>query len=248
MPRFKAILFLLCFSTTGLIAQTPSDTETTDLQQYFQFDNPHPLACLFTYIPSIYIQHELELKDFVRSKTFTHLRHQFGDAKSVDAIYIRAMQLTNNNTAMALLLSTTATFDHDAIGLKIPVFNIMFPLTSETMKEFKQRVANLPSIIYNDSPPSGDHDKLQHFFGSAFLTYISESRQAADRFGVFVEKGEQEFIIGGMYDDRDLRADWQGQNFGYALLNNNRRHPSKYFTDYPRPLKADLEPFSCEGS
>jgi hypothetical protein len=239
MPTMRAIIFCFLISASVAFSQVSSVTRSNDLRKYFQFDNPHPLACLFTYFPSIFIQHELELKWFVSSKTFKHLREQFGDAKSVDAIYIRAMQLTNNNTAMSLLLCTFATFDHETVGLNIPFFSLAFPLTEESQAEFKKRINNLPRIIYDDSPESGDRDKLQHFFGSAFLTFISESRGAADRFGVFVEKGERLIIVGGVYDDRDLRADWQGQNFGSALLENNRRKPSAFFTHYPSPLKTE---------
>jgi hypothetical protein len=214
MPTIRAIIFFFLISTSILYSQENSGVRNNDLRKYFQFDNPHPLACLFTYFPSIFIQHELELKSFVRSKTFKHLREQFGDAKSVDAIYVRAMQLTNNNTAISLLLSTFATFDHETVGLNVPFFSLAFPLTDESGAEFRRRVNNLPRIIYDDSPESGDRDKLQHFFGSAFLTFISESRDAADRFGTFVEKGER-------------------------LV--NRRWPSLFFTHYPTPLKTESD-------
>jgi hypothetical protein len=239
MPTLRAAIFFFIISTSLVYSQQTQGTRNNDLRKYLQFDNPHPLACLFTYFPPIFIQHELELKSFVRSKTFKHLREQFGDAMSVDAIYVRAMQLTNNNTAISLLLSTFATFDHETVGLNVPFFSLAFPLTDESQAEFTKRINNLPRIIYDDSPESGDRDKLQHFFGSAFLAYISESRDAADRFGVFVEKGERLIIIGGVYDDRDLRADWQGQNFGSALLKNNRRRPSAFFVHYPAPLKTE---------
>jgi hypothetical protein len=238
MPVLRAIIFLIVLSVSIVYSQGTSSSRKDDLNRYFQFDDPHPLACLFTYFPSIFIQHEFELKSFVSSKTFKHLREQFGDAKSVDAIYIRAMQLTNNNTAISLLLSTFATFDHETVGLKVPIFSLAFPLTDESRAEFARRVANLPRIIYDDSPEYGDRDKLQHFFGSAFIAFISESRDAADRFGVFVEKGEPLIVVGGVYDDRDLRADWQGQNFGSALLDNNHRRPTEFLARYPALLKA----------
>lgn len=246
-----AILYLLLLCSSPIFAQSSSAGPSDDFRKYFEFENPHPLACLFTYFPSILVQHDLELKSFVSSKNFKHIREQFGDTRSVDAIFIRAMQLTNNNTAVALLLSVSATLEHEDVRLKLPIFNFAFPLTSESVLEFTQRVANLPRVLYDDTPESaaGDRDKLQHFFGSAFLTFVSESRSAADRFGIFVEKGEEAFIVGGSYDSRDLRADWQGQNFGLALLRQNLLRPSEYFYSYPPPriVWRDTTHFECEG-
>ncbi|MFI5251150.1 MAG: hypothetical protein ACHQQQ_01855 [Bacteroidota bacterium] len=247
MPKLPAIILIFFFSLSTASSQETPGARANDLRKYFIFDNPHPLACLFTYFPSIFIQHEIELKSFVRSKTFSHLREQFGDQKAVDAIYIRAMQLTNNNTAISLLLATLATFDHRVVELKIPIFEFGLPLSEESGGEFSRRVKNLPRTLYDDSPDSGDRDKLQHFFGSAFITYISESRDAADRFGMFVEKGERLFIIGGVYDERDLRADWQGQNFGSALLKNNRKRPSHFLTNYPAGYKTENIPSGGVG-
>jgi hypothetical protein len=106
---------------------------------------------------------------------------------------------------------------------------IWLPLTSEFEDEFQERIDNLPSAIYSDSPPeTGDSDKLQHFFGSAFLAFVSESRETAQRVGVFVEWGEDRFIVGGAVDERDLRANLQGQMFGLALLEEPRSRPSTF--------------------
>jgi hypothetical protein len=153
------------------------------------------------------------------------------------------MQMTNNNTAMALLLSTISCFDHKLVGIDVPLFNLYFPLSNESEEEFTRRAKHLPAHLYDDSPATeqGDRDKLQHFFGSAFLAFVFESADASMRFGEFVEKGEDAFIVGGINDDRDLRADRQGQDFGIAVLDDNRRFPSEY-------LKAPLVSGSREGS
>lgn len=200
------------------------------LARYFRFEDPAPLSCLYSYFPPFFIQHGMELKDFIRSSMFRRIRGQFGDRKAVDAIYVRAMQLTNNNTALALLLSTIACFDHPYVGLNVPVLSIYFPLSNESNEEFDRRVSHLPVKLYEDTPRTeqGDHDKLQHFFGSAFLTVVFESRNASMRFGEFVEQGEEAIIVGGINDDRDLRADRQGQDFGVAVLENNLCFPSKF--------------------
>jgi len=204
---------------------------TDSLSAYFQFDSTSGLGFLQTYFPSFFIQNGLELKSFIRSGTFKQLRLQVGDLKSIDAIFIRAMKLTNNNTAVALFLSTVACFDHRTIGLNVPVFALFFPLSNESGAEFKERVANLPRKLYADTPRGkiGDRDKLQHFFGSAFIAYAFESSEPAERASDFIENGEEAFIVDGTLDTRDIRANRQGQRFGLALLKNHCQLPSEYF-------------------
>jgi hypothetical protein len=45
---------------------------------------------------------------------------------------------------------------------------------------------------------------------------------------MFVEWGEDRFVVGGSYDDRDVRANWQGQEFGLRLLTDRRAVPSLF--------------------
>jgi len=221
--------FFVCFPAMTSAQPTPDESDT--LLTYFQFDDPAPLSCLLVYFPSFFIQYGIDLKDFIRSETFRAIRQHFGDPRAVDAIFIRAMQMTNNNTAFSLLLSTITSFDHRVVGIKVPVFKLFFPLSNESLEDFQSRVNNLPSRLYSDSPNDikGDRDKLQHFFGSAFLTFVFESRGSAQRIGEFIERGEDAFIVDGVLDDRDRRANFQGQEFGLALLENNRRVPSEFF-------------------
>lgn len=229
MQRIPAIVVISVCAFTFVHSQPqPADS----LSQYLRFEDPPPLSCLYTYFPPFFIQHGIGLKSFIRSKTYRQIRAQFGDLRAVDAIYVRAMQMTNNNTAMALLLATIACFDHKLVGLNVPVFSLYVPLSNESEEEFNRRVQRLPVRLYEDSPENerGDRDKLQHFFGSAFLTFVFESQDAAMRFGEFVEKGEDAFIVGGINDERDLRADRQGQVFGAAVLDNNLRFPSEFLT------------------
>jgi hypothetical protein len=212
-------------------AGIPGDTlpaADSSMQQLLRFDHPSPLSCLLAWLPGAAVYDETELKSYIRSTLFRRFRRSFGDRKAVDAIYVRAMTLTNNNTALALLLSAFACFDQQDVGIRNPVFNLVFPLADESYEDFSARVKNLPSRLYADTPHEGDRDKLQHFFGSAFLTYISESRASADRIGEFIEEGENAFIIGGVEDNRDRRANRQGQLFATALFDNNLQYPSAF--------------------
>lgn len=247
----RFLILLLAVAACGSAAgqETGCAAPGDSLAAYFRFDDPPPLACLTAWLPPLLIEHGLDLKDFIRSAEFRALRRRCGDRRAVDAIYVRAMQLTNNNTAAALLLCTLATFDHQLVGLRVPVFQLFFPLTDEDDREFALRVRALPRKLYDDTPPGkpGDRDKLQHFFGSAFFTVACESGDPAERIGEFVEQGEDAIIVGGVNDARDLRADRQGQRFGLALLDENRRLPSHFLTPVPRAAGSSVRDTQCCG-
>jgi hypothetical protein len=173
------------------------------------------------------------LREYVRSDELSAARAAFGDLYAVDLVFDRAMCLSWDNVYEALLVSAFALMDHHRVGVRLPLigFVLWFPLTSEFAGEFAARVDSLPSRLYADTPPGreGDRDKLQHFFGSAFLTALSESAEGADRFGLFVEWGEELFIVGGVNDDRDVRANRQGQRFALRLLADHDTRPSQFF-------------------
>lgn len=176
------------------------------------------------------IQDGCRLKEFIVSDELAEIRRQRGDASAVDAIFDRAVDLSWGNHYEALLIAFVATMDHRRFGMKLPLFGPLLwaPLTSEFPDEFQQRLQSLPSRIYSDTPPAGDRDKLQHFFGAAFLTYTFESPEVAERFGTFVELGEDAFIVDGALDERDFRANIQGGQFGLRLLEDESARPSMF--------------------
>lgn len=229
--RFVMVFVVGLFTCTQQLKPQVSNHSKDSLSVYLSFEECSSLGFLLPYFPPFFIQYGIELKSFIRNRTFQEIRQNYGDLKAVDAIFIKAMKLTSDNTAVALLISSVACFDHRIFGFKVPVFSLFFPLSNESKEEFNQRVENLPKRIYIDSPSSriGDRDKLQHFFGSAFLTYVFESDEAAERFSDFIEKGEKAVIVDGVLDGRDIRANRNGQKFGLALLINKHRMPSQYF-------------------
>ena len=244
------LMLVICFSNQGTAQQTSIAQDS--LSRYFQFDESSTFGFLTSYFPPFFIQHGMELKSFIRSRTFDAIRRKYGDLKAVDAIFIRAMKITNENTAVSLLISAIAYFEHRTVHLKVPIFALVFPLTNESEKEFTRRVKNLPAKIYSDTPLNGDRDKLQHFFGSAFLAFIFESRQPAERFGDFIEEGEDAFLVDGALDERDMRANRQGQEFGLALLNNIHRVPSEFIkveiaTKHVRSAQGMSDTSKCLG-
>ena len=183
------------------------------------------------FFPKI-IQDGYRLKDYVASEEFAQVRRSRGDASAVDALFERALTLSWDNYYEALLISFVATMDHRQFGVRIPVLGPLLwaPLTSEFPEEFEERVRALPSQLYADTPSdaSGDRDKLQHFFGAAFLAFVFESSEVAERFGTFVELGEEAFIVDGVLDARDFRANRQGTEFGLRLLEEQSTRPSSF--------------------
>lgn len=161
------------------------------------------------------------LKRYLRSERFKLIREKLGDLLAVNEIYRRALEVTDGDVTEALFISTLATMEHRKVEMRIPLLgiSIYLPLTSEAESTFRTRVSQLPSHFYADSPrgEAGDRDKLQHFFGSAFLAYSSRSRGLANLVGDFVEWAEDELIIDGASDARDQRANLQGIEFGLAL-------------------------------
>jgi len=174
------------------------------------------------------VQDTYQLKEYIRSESFARVRAFRGDMAAVDDIFHHAMILSWGNTYEALLLSFMCTMDHRHFGIRLPVVGALlwFPLTSEFEDEFRERVHALPKLLYNDTPEEGDRDKLQHFFGSAFLTFAFESAESAEQVGEMVERGEDLFVVDGVLDERDARANRQGQAFGMKLLRGEKVCPS----------------------
>lgn len=180
------------------------------------------------------------IRAYVRDDRFGALLRSCGDLRAVDAIYLKSLKITRYNIPRALFLSMMATLEHQNVDVKLPVLGTLgLPLTFEEDSLFRARRNNLPARLYPDSPAGshGDKDKLQHFFASAYIAYVSESRDVARVSGNFVEWGEAQFIVGGVDDPRDKRANMQGERFGHDLMTVKNLLPSDYFT-YP----VDEEP------
>jgi hypothetical protein len=194
----------------------------------------YPAAIVFfapLFFPKV-LQDEYRLKEFICSDSFIAIRRTKGDLQAVDELFSHALQLSWNNVYEALLLSFVCSLEHRNFGLKLPVLGslLWFPLTSEFPEDFASRVRSLPTQLYPDTPggPAGDRDKLQHFFGSAFLTYVFESGDASERVGMFIEWGEDKFVVEGSLDDRDIRSNIEGQHFAEKLLEGAAVVPSDF--------------------
>ncbi|MEE9225298.1 MAG: hypothetical protein V3U68_03785 [Bacteroidota bacterium] len=179
------------------------------------------------------VKDEVQLKRYIRDRRFMEIRRYYGDLVAVDAIYQKAVQLVDYDIHDALLITFFATIDHRRVGVRIPLLGALFlPLTAESDSLFQGRWANLPSRLYGsgDGGKGRDRDKLQHFFGSAFLTYALRSSESASLAGSFVEWGEDAFIVGGQSDWRDRQANEQGRLFGRSLGDDPTVLPSDFLS------------------
>lgn len=178
------------------------------------------------FIPSFF-KDEAHLKRFLRDDRFYELRKLYDDTLAVDAIFDRAMLIADDDVKQALLIATFAMMDHRRLGLKIPLLgSVYFPLTFESDSLFRLRRTHLPKKVLNDKQRASDKDKLQHFFGSAYVAYVFNSNAIARWFGDLLETGEENFVLGGRNDERDKLANEKGREFGLRLLRDARILPS----------------------
>lgn len=175
------------------------------------------------------IKETRQIRAYIRDRRFAELVKRCGGVRAMDFLYLKALKISDHNIARSLFLSMIACLDHQNVDLKVPLIGVLdLPMTFEEDSLFKARYANLPSRLYDDTPQEGDKDKLQHFFGSAYIAYASESRELARTSGNLIEWGEAQFVVGGVDDPRDRRSNKQGERFGHDLLAVKNLLPSDY--------------------
>ncbi|MGB9773884.1 MAG: hypothetical protein ACP5JH_02575 [Bacteroidota bacterium] len=181
-------------------------------------------------LPSFLVD-ALELQAMIRDERFKTVRALVTDRELVDLLYWQAVIMSDCDIRRGLLLTTLAVMDHWKLGVRAPLVGVFWlPLSLETNEEFRLRVSHLPKRLFSDTPSDslGDRDKLQHFFGSAYLTYGPGGREFADIAGEFVEWGESIFVVGGVNDPRDVAANRRGQAFAKRLLEDPEARPSSF--------------------
>jgi len=194
-------------------------------------EDVHPIQeAVFPVLIPLVLNTVQQVKILMRDGEFQSIRRRWGDRYAVDLAFRRAEQMCWNNRGIALFVMFAATLDHRIVGFRIPLLGpiLWLPLTGEFSEEFEERLLALPSRLFPDTPPgdAGDRDKLQHFFGSAFLAYVFEDAEAAERVGEFVEWGEEAFVVDGVYDQRDREANARGRRFATLLRDDREALPS----------------------
>jgi hypothetical protein len=235
MRSLKLIVVLLLSARTLAVAQCDGKPGPDGLS--WNFDESDSAGFSITrffgdiFTPAL-IKDTREIRAYVRDGRFALLLLRCGDMRAIDWIYLKALRIADHDIGRALFLSMMATLEHRNIDLKVPVVGALrLPLTFEEDSLFKSRYRNLPAKLYPDTPPGsvGDRDKLQHFFAAAYLAYLSESRSLARASGDLVERGEADFVVDGVDDPRDRRANDQGARFGRDLVVVQTLLPSDYF-------------------
>jgi hypothetical protein len=175
------------------------------------------------------------MRDFIAGEYFFEFKRNNGDMKAIDEIYNYAFWLTDGDIPQALFISAFSTLPYKSTPAKLPLINIdiMFYFSLESESNFKKRYGNLPSHFLSDSPetPFGDKDKLTHYFGSACLSYITNLKGVAEYVGYMIEVGEAVFSLEGYYDERDVKINLMGADYGLALLRNYAIMPSQYIKE-----------------
>jgi hypothetical protein len=229
--NFKKYLFCFAFlfilHPSSLILSQEKDSLWLNSQWYYSTEDSSIIDWNILLPP--FLRDELQLKRIIRDERFLQLRTLYSDTLAIDAIFDRAMIIAGGEKSHALFIATMAVMDHFRLGIRIPLLGVLsLPLTTESKEKFNQRSKNLPRRVLGDKKLKRirDEDKLQHFFGSAYLTYVTGSKFLANAAGNFVEWGEERFIIGGAWDERDRAANRLGQEFGIRLLSGEDVLPS----------------------
>lgn len=161
------------------------------------------------------------LTEFIASPEFKKLKDKSTDIQLMDSLYLKSLNFYNGDISEALLAVTFAVIPYKKVPVQIPLIKLMiyYPLIAHNDSLVKLKNENLPKYLLFDSPKNdyGDKDKLAHFFGSAFLSYNSLFFDFAVLFGYFVEVFEETFQIQSEINQRDLRVNLLGIEFGKKL-------------------------------
>jgi hypothetical protein len=221
---FLAVSFLQAQHANGGVAE--------EWNYIVEPEQNSPVVSFFTeLLTPQFILDTKEVRAYVRDRRFNMLRKKYGDTAATNAIFVRALKVAEYNIQRALWLSLSSSLDHAEIIVRLPIIgSFTLPLSLESDSLFQLRMKHLPRTLYPDSPKdaAGDIDKLQHFFGSAYLAFMSESPGFTNLIGNTIEWGEAQVVVGGTNDDRDRRANKQGERFGKALLGDRNALPSDF--------------------
>ena len=151
----------------------------------------------------------------------------------IDSLYSYSMKITEDKNE-AFFLLTMVTLPYRVIPLKIPYLGIEYgiPLPSVDEKMFKQKTKMTPGKLFFDSPPSGDRDKVPHFFGNAFLAHSFGYFNISKFMGIFIELFERAYISSGEFDLRDFMINGLGNSYGLFLRHDGHISPGNMLKLY----------------
>lgn len=173
-----------------------------------------------------------ELRDYIRSSEFPEVSHdRDSELHHIDMIFEKGMEFSDDKVSTALLAISIAVLNRTYFEPTFPIIGkVRIPLPSEDSADAASRIIKLPRYFFADSPRGrwGDSAKLVHFFGSAYLTYVSGTRFLPDQFGIWIEEGEATFKLDSLGQNRDVFINRLGQRFGQALSKGRKVLPSDF--------------------
>jgi hypothetical protein len=166
------------------------------------------------------------------------VQYPIGSAQitEVDSLFKHALRECSNNVSESLLALTFACLPFQTFTVRIPVVKLRwgFSVYSADSITFLRKNEFLLNNVYFDSPKNkfGDKDKLAHFYGAAFLGYLTGSTKIPNFIGCLVEAFEETFKVDSYVDMRDVRTNNLGGLFGRRLRKDPNVNPSMYFSFY----------------
>lgn len=167
-----------------------------------------------------------------------HENHIVGSNQilEIDTLFRQSVILCNKDVSEALISLTFACLPFRSFMMHIPLIKVQlaYSVYSADSLTFMRKNEFLINNVYFDSPKNkfGDKDKLAHFFGAAFLGYLTRSVSIPDYIGCLVEIFEEVFKADSYIDLRDVRTNKLGAQFGRQLRKNPQSNPSMYFSFY----------------
>ncbi len=186
------------------------------------------------------------LRAYIRSDRYPGVSHDRNEElRHIDMIFEKGMELSDGKVSRALLAISIAVLNRTSFSPTFPLTGkIRIPLPSEDRNDAAARIRKLPRYFFADSPKNkwGDSAKLVHFFGSAYLTYVTGTKFIPDEIGKWIEEGEATFKLDSLGQRRDVFINRLGQRFGYALSRGRKVLPSDFLrAEY---FKSLLHPFN----
>lgn len=176
------------------------------------------------------------VSEYIASDQFLRNTEDADEFTKVDSIWAYTLRRTGGceSDALAAMIFTTLTVNKATMVTPVLKIKLTIPFFSASDSTLQKKNRNLPRSFSADAPsgPGSDVDKLAHFFGSAYLSYNFFIFDLSYFIGLFVEVFEESFKVDSRADNRDVRFNMLGIEFGKALKDNPGVMPSSFFKKY----------------
>jgi len=237
MHRLSYLLALVTLALIGCAQRTIYNQRTfyksssaMKLEQA-AIDARHSISFPFSLLVPQGIRVGYDMREYIASREFGEFDSSVQPEIVFDEIYYQAVEYSHGDLPSALLAAAFGSIEHEYIPFDFFGKEFDFPLTNESHSRFILRWSHLPEHLYRI--PEGDRDKIQHFFGSAWLKSILGMEWLVRLAGKGVEVGESLLLVGGFEDPRDLHSNIDGTRFGTRAEGDLNCSPSSGLTPNP---------------